>query len=40
MPMAAPAARPWYHEPAKVGTVVALVLLIALLTVLVIVATS
>jgi molecular chaperone DnaK len=36
----APAVRPWYHEPARVGTLVALVLLVALLTVLIILAAS
>ncbi len=36
----APAPRPWYHEPVKVGTAVAVVLLIALIAVLVIVAAS
>jgi actin-like ATPase involved in cell morphogenesis len=35
-----PPNRPWYHEPAKIGTVVALVLVAALLLVLILVAIS
>jgi hypothetical protein len=35
-----PQRRAWYQEPVKIGTVVALVLLAALLVVLIVVATS